>query len=1256
MSNSAKNLPDKKGLMVFHKGLILVAVPLLIEVALILSLAFLLLESDKESLRETRYRHCAAIGTKMISLANESVIALFGSYQGDARIFLQIYDSDMKKLEERKQALQKTAAGDRLAETGAKQLEDAIDDLSPLLEEIAAPAKQGKRVIEISGMMKDIQNRFSSKRDVNLARMETVTEVQDEIAQNSGKRRQRLQDQQFKILAAGLAINVFVGLLLLNYYRKSIFKRLQVVIDNTNLLADSAALKPQISGSDEIALLDSAFHSMDKELKLAAGRERSLFENASDVICVLNTELCFVKINPACSKSWGYSSEQLIDKPVGTIIASRHKAQSEALFKAAMSEKDSAEFELLIEGSSAKKCETLWSSYFSESEKQLYCIVHDVSERKQIERMKQSFISMMSSDLRQPLYKISENIHTLLGPLQNELSAKAISRLENAKNNIVRLLDLVSDLLQLAELQSGKLDCSPGHCTVEDLLIRCVQDLEGMAQKSAIRFSISCNSEHWYVDRNRIMQVMVNLGSNAIKFSPEGSQVSIIANPQDDFVEIEVIDQGRGVPKSHQEAIFEKFQQVDAVDGKRKSGTGLGLPICKEIIEALGGSIGVRSTEGKGSKFWFRVPANEESFKRSMEQRKSKASALALKAQEEKIALLRATPNMSLTISGASPGSKISVMQKGLLLVGIPIFFELIFVCSISLVLLQTEKSRTEELHQRQIATSAYKLLNSYFATSTIIVSRNTFEKWQHYDKLCQQILDSGKSLEATLDYDKAAKSLWQPASKLHLHMIEQIKRGREIMAQGYSKEACNIAMIERFEIWALASRISKRLGRLIDESERKEFINPAKQQRLRREQGLLLAFGLASNVLLSLFLARFFSKDITSRLALEADNAGRLARDLPLNPPIPGGDEIAALDRAFHVSANKLSEARKKERAVFDNSRDMICVLDSQARFLSSNPAAEYLLACPKEELRDKSLMEFIKDKDREAFLDLVKSDLSAGKTIELQLETEEKSAYLMLSLNRPQAEENIYCIAHDISARKELEQLKQDFLSVVSHDLRSPLTSLLGTAALIEEGVTGPLGASAAPVVHDIMVQGDELSDLINDLLDLEKFEAGKMQLMPRSVSTHELLQKSLELLEKRLAADSFNLEFPSKSEVVYLDIERSAQALTSVLLHLASVSKSNECIKLELESDRDTSTLNILAPAPQLSEEESLNLFRRIKVAKPQSKIEQPLLQSQLALPLAAAIIKANQGSIKVYQSAHGNIYSIRLPKSRIERQEA
>jgi signal transduction histidine kinase len=109
-------------------------------------------------------------------------------------------------------------------------------------------------------------------------------------------------------------------------------------------------------------------------------------------------------------------------------------------------------------------------------------------------------------------------------------------------------------------------------------------------------------------DADRLARVLINLLGNAIKFSPPGETVSLDLRTTDKQLEVSVTDHGRGIPEGYHEVIFERFKQVEESDAKEKSGSGLGLAICKSIIEQLGGTIGVESTFGKGSRFWFRLP------------------------------------------------------------------------------------------------------------------------------------------------------------------------------------------------------------------------------------------------------------------------------------------------------------------------------------------------------------------------------------------------------------------------------------------------------------------------------------------------------------------------------------------------------------------------------------------------------------------------------------------------------------------------
>jgi signal transduction histidine kinase len=135
-----------------------------------------------------------------------------------------------------------------------------------------------------------------------------------------------------------------------------------------------------------------------------------------------------------------------------------------------------------------------------------------------------------------------------------------------------------------------------------------VESLKELAESNGVKVEFENIEVELLADPDRLTQVLINLISHAIKYSESGQTVSIQRVDCQDWLEVRIIDQGRGIPASAQARIFERFQQVETDDSKRKGGTGLGLAICKSIIEQHGGSIGVESEPGKGSSFWFRLP------------------------------------------------------------------------------------------------------------------------------------------------------------------------------------------------------------------------------------------------------------------------------------------------------------------------------------------------------------------------------------------------------------------------------------------------------------------------------------------------------------------------------------------------------------------------------------------------------------------------------------------------------------------------
>ena len=240
--------------------------------------------------------------------------------------------------------------------------------------------------------------------------------------------------------------------------------------------------------------------------------------------------------------------------------------------------------------------------------KGFFSMVEDITERKAVEQMKSEFISIASHEMRTPLTSIHGVIKLLCADRLGELSQKGKVMADMALRNSDRLVHLVSDILDLERMESGRDEITKSNCNSDLLIQQAIDTVSSMAQLQQITLETDARSIEFLGDRDRLTQALINLISNAIKFSSAHSKVTIAASEQGDKILFSVADRGRGIPQDKLETIFERFQQVDASDSRKKGGTGLGLAICRHIIEQHQGKIWVDSTYGKGSTFFFTVP------------------------------------------------------------------------------------------------------------------------------------------------------------------------------------------------------------------------------------------------------------------------------------------------------------------------------------------------------------------------------------------------------------------------------------------------------------------------------------------------------------------------------------------------------------------------------------------------------------------------------------------------------------------------
>jgi len=245
----------------------------------------------------------------------------------------------------------------------------------------------------------------------------------------------------------------------------------------------------------------------------------------------------------------------------------------------------------------------------------------DMTERSKAEILKQEFVSMIRNDLKEPLLYLQKVLSTFANADQKRFSSRGVELVKQSELEAQRLLSLVTELLNAERPQSSLSNLDAKMNSVALIVSRSIESVRLLAEKCKVSIDNRVADQTVFCDHSRLIQVLVNLLSNAIKFSPPDSTISVTSAVSEGWIELRVIDQGKGIPESHRQTIFDRFVQVPGgtdiapaspFDAKTRRGTGLGLSICRSIIEAHNGTIGVDSEEGKGSSFWLRLPINGE--------------------------------------------------------------------------------------------------------------------------------------------------------------------------------------------------------------------------------------------------------------------------------------------------------------------------------------------------------------------------------------------------------------------------------------------------------------------------------------------------------------------------------------------------------------------------------------------------------------------------------------------------------------------
>lgn len=339
--------------------------------------------------------------------------------------------------------------------------------------------------------------------------------------------------------------------------------------------------------------------------------------NASPVgILVIDAAGCIENMNDRVPQMFGYSRDSLIGQAMECLLAERfrgrHIEQATDHEVAAVTERIGLDLLARRADGSEFPVDIMLSPMSDEKRSRVVATLQDVTERLEVQRAKDAFVSVVSHELRTPLTSIRGSLGLLASGKLGILSEQAQRMLDIAVSSSDRLMRLINDILDVERIRSGKATLDKRDTLLTQIMAEAADAMRGMAEKADVALVVESCDGQVRADPDRVVQVLTNLISNAIKFSESGGKVWLHSQHRGDHVWFQVRDQGRGIPADRLEGIFERFVQVDSSDSREKGGTGLGLAICRSIVDQHGGRIWAQSQEGAGSSFYFILPTVEQ--------------------------------------------------------------------------------------------------------------------------------------------------------------------------------------------------------------------------------------------------------------------------------------------------------------------------------------------------------------------------------------------------------------------------------------------------------------------------------------------------------------------------------------------------------------------------------------------------------------------------------------------------------------------
>lgn len=408
-------------------------------------------------------------------------------------------------------------------------------------------------------------------------------------------------------LYVALIVSSLGGIFLAWLVGQLAYKPISHILANAAAMASNKTLKPLSSGPPELMAIDNALREIDRKLSHANSRQHSLYQLSPAFLLELSESGQIIKGNEIVSQWLDFDErKQFFD-----FFEGAHRLRLESQFELARESKSRRVFRLSADQLLSFPSHTQWTITYNDQSHSYFCVAHDITDSTNIEQLRDQISRYLTIELGAPLKTIASLIaQTKQLTLSEGRDSWTNKQLLGITNNVERLTNLLNQLDHSTDPSNLEQATTQGVCSNKIAINHATEAVRSLAQAKAVQIIAKVEWAMVRATESELERVLINLISNAIKYTPEGSRIEILSHPEKEMVRFTVVDQGSGIPEHSRQEVFAPFKQLANAKAVASPSTGLGLSVCKTIVERGGGKIWVENGKSGGAAFNFLLLAD----------------------------------------------------------------------------------------------------------------------------------------------------------------------------------------------------------------------------------------------------------------------------------------------------------------------------------------------------------------------------------------------------------------------------------------------------------------------------------------------------------------------------------------------------------------------------------------------------------------------------------------------------------------------